>query len=246
MRLKAMIWDVDGTLVDSEELHRHSFNKAFEELGFDWRWDLPTYTRLLEVTGGKERMRHYARMSGIDEVTLPVSIEDAHAKKTLFYREGVCAGALPLRAGVESVLRDALEKGIRLAIATTTTLDNVEALFESSTLNRRDWEIIVAGDQVRRKKPAPDVYLEALKRLELKSWECLAVEDSENGLKSASKAAVPTVITPNAYTCHQRFDEAIALIDNLGSEVKSQGDGGRSSFLEYFEAWHAAAVVLSR
>lgn len=220
MRFKAMIWDVDGTLVDSEELHRFAFNRAFDEFGLEWHWDIQEYSKLLEITGGKERIRHYVRVSGIDEGSLPVSIEQMHARKTEIYSSKIVSGELPLRGGVAAVLALAKAKKLRLAIATTTSLPNVEALFDSHVLHKEDWEVVVAGDQVERKKPAPDVYLEALSQLGLSPLECIAVEDSANGLASAGAAGIPTVITPNAYTRHQVFVGAVSISSDLEKDMR--------------------------
>jgi len=245
MKLEAIIWDVDGTLVDSEELHRKAFNWAFEQVGLDWHWSQPAYGKLLEVTGGKERIRHFVELSGTNEDHLPATPENIHALKTEFYSQRVSNGELVLRKGVESILAGAVVKGIRLAIATTTSLANVEALFASGVLMPENWEVLVAGDQVDNKKPAPDVYLEALRRLELQPWECIAVEDSENGLKAAIDAGVPTVITTNAYTRHQEFGSEIALIHGLNEGMQISNGAMIPITLKHFEAWHIAAGTLS-
>lgn len=244
-KLKAIIWDVDGTLVDSEELHRKAFNHAFNRFEMDWHWDRPLYNELLEVTGGKERIRHYIQYIGSKEELLPTTPEEIHAVKTDFYYRSVCEGGLVLREGVEPIIDSAVNKGIRLAIATTTTLDNVEALFSSGVLNREHWEVIVAGDQVKMKKPAPDVYLEALKRLDLAPMSCLAVEDSENGLNSAIEAGLPTIVTTNRYTINQTFGSEIARVHNLDAGIPTVGGTLRPITIYHFEAWHAEANALA-
>lgn len=244
MRLEAIIWDVDGTLVDSEELHRKSFNRAFTLVGLDWHWSQEAYGKLLDVTGGKERIRHYVDISGIDEESLPKTPEDIHVVKTELYNQGVRSGGLVLRPGVETILEQAVKKGTRLAIATTTSLVNVEALFHSGILQREHWEVIVAGDQVENKKPAPDVYTEALRQLGLNPLDCLAVEDSENGLNSACEAGLPTVVTTNAYTRHQEFGKEIALVHGLDSGVPTLGGMLRPISMCHLEAWHAAACTI--
>lgn len=146
-------------------------------------------------------------------------------------------GDLALRRGVKVILDQALDKGFRLAIATTTTASNVETLFESGVLSSWQWEVVVAGDQVERKKPAPDVYLEALRRLKLGPKNCIAVEDSKNGLMSALAAGLPAVITTNAYTKYQNFNGAVAVLEDLSETTKMLGVG-------HFKAWHAAALAL--
>lgn len=244
MKLQAIIWDVDGTLVDSEELHRKAFNHAFEQFDLDWHWSKKAYGKLLEVTGGKERIRHYVGLSGSSEEYLPASPEDIHAVKTDFYNQSVCDGGLSLRKGVEAIIDEAKKKGIRLAIATTTSLVNVEALFSSGVLDREHWEVIVAGDQVEHKKPAPDVYLEALKRLGLDPMYCLAIEDSENGLNAACEAGLPTVVTTNRYTRNQEFGREIALLHGLECGIPTLGGTLVPISIRHFEAWHAAAYTM--
>ncbi|ADU63543.1 MAG: HAD-IA family hydrolase [Pseudodesulfovibrio sp.] len=240
MSLEAIIWDVDGTLVDSEELHRAAFNTVFDEYGLDCRWSRKAYSKLLKVTGGKERIRYYAKLSGMEK-SFPSSIEDMHARKTEIYHESIRLGKLHLRNGVKEILNRALEKGIRLAIATTTSMSNVEALFSSGVLQSEHWEIIVSGEHVTCKKPAPDVYLEVLRRLELDPMDCIAVEDSENGMESAVTAGVPTIITTNGYTRYQEFGKEIALVHCLKHGLTTLEGLKTPITINHFEAWHAAA-----
>jgi HAD superfamily hydrolase (TIGR01509 family) len=244
MSLKAIIWDVDGTLVDSEELHRAAFNWAFEHVGLDWHWSRRTYGDLLNVTGGKERIRHFIDFSNINEESLPATPEEIHAMKTEWYSQIVRKGELALRNGVGAIIEEAFEKEIRLAIATTTSPSNVEDLFVSGVLKREHWETVVAGGQVAHKKPAPDVYLEVLRRLDLKSTDCIAVEDSENGMDSAATAKIPTIITTNEYTHHQNFGKEIALVHCLKHGYPTLEGKMAQITISHFEAWHAAAKTL--
>ncbi|MCB1519966.1 MAG: HAD-IA family hydrolase [Hyphomicrobiaceae bacterium] len=226
--LEALIFDVDGTLAETEEAHRAAFNRAFSESGLGWEWDQPLYGQLLNVTGGKERIAHYLARGA--SVEAPLSAEDIarlHARKTAIFGEIVATGGVPLRPGVEALIRHAPEAGIRLAIATTTTLANVENLLGATLgedgLDR--FEVIAAGDEVPAKKPAPDVFLLALKRLGLPAGRCLALEDSAHGLASARAAGLAALITRSAYTASQNFDGAAAVVDNLVELV--DGDAGR-------------------
>jgi HAD superfamily hydrolase (TIGR01509 family) len=220
--LKALIFDVDGTLADNErDGHRVAFNLAFRGAGLDWEWDVPTYDHLLEVFGGKERLRYYI------EVYLPdfeppggldAFVRDLHAEKTRHYMDLLKAGAIPLRPGVERLLREARAEGLELAVASTTTPENVTVLLrETVGPEGSTWfDVIAAGDMVERKKPAPDVYLLALERLGLGAADCLAIEDSEAGLASARAAGLATVITVNSATAHQSFEGALLVVDQLG------------------------------
>lgn len=243
MKLKAIIWDVDGTLVDSEELHREAFNWAFTQVGLDWNWSIPVYGKLLEVTGGKERIRFFMEQSSLSEKQLPVSPEEMHALKTGYYSRSVCEGRLVLRNGVDCILKEAIGAGVRLAIATTTTPSNVEDLFVSGVIKKEQWEVVVAGDEVEKKKPAPDVYLEALNRLALSPKDCLAIEDSENGMNSAFQAGVPTVITTNRYTINQSFGKEFALVHDFGDGSPINSCANKTITLRHLEAWHLAATT---
>lgn len=216
-RAAALIFDVDGTLAETEELHRQAFNHAFARHGLDWQWDRAVYKNLLRVTGGKERMRAY---HGTLPIARPLPDEDIlalHRIKTAHYAELVETGCCPLRPGVTELLAAAKSRGQRLAIATTTSHGNIDALL-SRALGANwaaEFDAIVAGDDVRHKKPAPDVYLETLARLKLGAADCVAIEDSANGLIAASRAGIPVLITRSMYFRDDDFGAARAVLDDL-------------------------------
>ena len=219
--LRAVLLDVDGTLADTEEIHRLSFNAAFADAGLDWEWGRDLYHDLLAVTGGKERIRYYLQRERPD-FELPADadafIAGLHGSKTGHYIAALASGEVPLRPGVERLLRDIRTAGLRLAIVTTTTPDNITALLEHSFSERaHDWfEVIAAGSVVPSKKPAPDIYEYALAQLRLPAQACIAIEDSLNGLQSARAAGVVTLVTVNTYTAQQDFTGAALVLDHLG------------------------------
>lgn len=220
--LEALIFDVDGTLADTErDGHRLAFNEAFTELDLPWRWSEPLYGELLAVTGGKERIRFFAEQHDpgfLRQANVESRIKELHAAKTRHYLALLEAGAIPLLPGVIRLIHEARSAGIRLAIATTTTPENVTTLLRASLApDASSWfEVIGAGDVVPAKKPAPDIYLWVLDRLGLPATACLALEDSGNGLKASLGAGLPTLVTESEYTHGHDFSGALAVLSGLG------------------------------
>ena len=217
---RAIIFDVDGTLAETEEGHREAFNTAFEQAGLGWSWDQDLYRRLLAVTGGKERIRYFIEdfgAEGAPQDNLDEFIRALHAEKTTAYTELVGAGRLVLRPGVRELISTASERGYRLAIATTTTPANIDALLAATfgDAGQDLFEVICAGDSVPNKKPAPDVYLRTLEELHLPPGHCVAIEDSRNGLLAACAAGIPTIVTPSIYTVDEDFEEAAMIAADL-------------------------------
>ncbi len=240
--LKALLFDVDGTLADTEkDGHRVAFNLAFEEAGLDWHWDVDLYDRLLAVTGGKERIKYYLDQFNTDfekPENFDAFVKGLHAAKTRFYTQLLGEGKIPLRPGVERLLNEARSQGYRLAIATTTTPENVTALLEN-TLGPEsiEWfEVIAAGDLVPAKKPAPDIYIWAMEKMGLTPAECIAFEDSENGIKASKGAGLATIITINDYTRGHDFSDAELVLDHMGEPdlpfTVLQGDAGGHHHLD--------------
>jgi HAD superfamily hydrolase (TIGR01509 family) len=250
-----LLFDVDGTLADTErDGHRVAFNRAFEEAGLDWHWSEELYGRLLAVTGGKERIRHYLASVRTD-FELPADgdafIAGLHAAKTRHYTEMLAGGAIPLRPGVERLLNEARAAGLRLAVATTTTPENVTALL-SNTLGDAsiDWfEVIAAGDVVPAKKPAPDIYIYAMAKMDLTPEQCVAFEDSHNGVRSVLDAGIHSLlVTTNGYTENDDLSGASVVLDQLGEpgapcETRfGKGPANGVVDLSYLRELHRAAL----
>jgi len=259
--LHAIIFDVDGTLAETErDGHRVAFNRAFAAAHLPWHWNEELYGELLTVAGGKERIRHfidrYRRSADLggqpppDVPNLDRLIAELHAAKTVHYRQLLQAGKIPLRPGVRRLMDEARQRGIRLAIATTSAPDNAIALLETALApDSPDWfEVIAAGDVVPAKKPAPDIYRYVLTQMGLTPDTCLAIEDSQHGLAAAFQAGLRTVVTVNDYTRQQDFSQALLVLDHLGDEglpaTAIAGDLGTGTALTVDLAQHLLTVPL--
>ncbi len=221
-QLQALIFDVDGTLADTEMAHLAAFNHSFAELGMGWHWDEALYTQLLEISGGKERVAHYWKQhnagiqaistSAIDETTAHI-----HELKTAHYEQAVQDGAVQMRPGVLALMQEAHAAGLSLSIATTTSSINVAALLRKAI--GADWRtyfaVIEDASTSAIKKPHPQVYLQTLKHLNLPASACVAFEDSANGLQSALAAGLRVVVTPNRFTAHHVFTGASLVLPDL-------------------------------
>ena len=229
MSLEALIFDVDGTLAETEELHRRAFNRTFTRLGFGFEWDRALYTDLLQTTGGKERFIRYIDGYRPDRQDLIARIGEIHAEKSRAYLELLRDGALPLRPGVARLIAEARAARVKLAIATTTTPENVVALLVS-TLGPESpgWFAISAGDMVAKKKPDPAVYTVALQMLMVEPANAIAFEDSVNGIKAAVAAGLGAVVaTPSLYLKDEDLSAATAIVSDLGEPgAPARGIGG--------------------
>lgn len=220
--LRALIFDVDGTLADTESVHLAAFNHAFEQAGMGWHWDLIQYTQLLDISGGKERMLHHWRSLQPDLQELAggaveATINRLHEIKTAYYENAVNSGAVTLRPGVLALMNEARAQGLQLAIATTTSPLNIAALLRTAV--GPDWRnhFLAVGDASNApvKKPNPQVYMKVLADMGLRAADCVAFEDSSNGLRAARAAGLATVITPNSFTAHHSFTGALRVVPDL-------------------------------
>ncbi|HYL71371.1 MAG TPA: HAD-IA family hydrolase [Candidatus Dormibacteraeota bacterium] len=218
--LRALIFDVDGTLADTEEGHRQAFNAAFRTHGLTWSWSPAEYAELLQVTGGKERIRAYIeRLAAADPARRHlVAVAAIHATKSAAYVDLLARGGLRLRAGVQRLMHEARSAGVRLAIASTTSPANVEALLAKNFPGgaRGGFDVIATGDVVRYKKPAPDIYRLALAQLGVRADEAMAFEDSMIGVQAAKAAGLVTVAVPSSWTAGQDLAAADLVLSSLG------------------------------
>jgi HAD superfamily hydrolase (TIGR01509 family) len=232
--LKAIFFDQDGVIIDTErDGHRVAFNQTFAEFGLHFQWDVEEYHRLLQVGGGKERMKHYLHTKGFG-VAVPPGQEDElirklHLRKTAIFIELIESGRLPLRPGVHRFMKEAVEQGITLGICTTSDEKAAHAI-EHQILNDIPFAFILAGDVVRRKKPDPEIYLLALQKSGLAPRECLVVEDSANGIRAAKSAGIPVLATSNPYTEREDLsaaDMVVTCLGDFGGEKGTLCRGGK-------------------
>ena len=243
--LQALLFDVDGTLADTEEVHRLAFDDAFEAHGLPYRWSRAEYACLLGVSGGKERLRHYFEsldVSADDHRALEALVPALHATKNTRYAE-LFAGTATLRPGVVRLLDEARAAGIRVGIASTTSLHNALALLEA-TLGKDGaarFDVIACGDVVSSKKPSPDIYLFALAHLGMSAVHAVAFEDSENGLRAARGAGLFTVITPSPWSGGHDLAAADLFLPHLGDPAEPLDASHSFPFLTV--AWLEAALA---
>jgi HAD superfamily hydrolase (TIGR01509 family) len=252
-RLTTLLFDVDGTLAETEEIHRAAFNQAFAQAGLDWHWSEQSYAGLLAVTGGRERIRYFidTHLRGFEA---PVNVDEyivaLHAAKTDIFNRMVAAGDVAPRPGVRRLLSEARAAGLRLGIATTTTPVNVIAVLQHSLGADADrwFAVIAAGGMVANKKPAPDIYSYAMEKLGVGPGECLAFEDSENGLRSAQAAGLQTLVTVSRYSRGQDFSGAALVLDQLGEPdrpfhvIAGDADAYRYVCVQQLRELHARAA----
>ncbi len=215
-RLKAVLWDVDGTLAETErDGHRVAFNRAFEDCGVPWRWDEAHYGDLLRITGGRERLlfdmnqRPDAPPPGEREAIARA----VHEKKNAHYAGLVGSAGIALRDGVIELMNECRQRDVRLGIATTTSRANVDALLRMHLGPRwaDAFAAVVCGEDVERKKPDPEVYLEALRALGIGPLEAVAIEDAPGGVAAARAADIPVVVTRSAYFARAPIEGAVAV-----------------------------------
>jgi len=225
--MKALIFDCDGVLVDTErDGHRVAFNKAFAQRGFHIEWDVELYGKLLEIAGGKERMRYYFDNNGwpADAADKDALIKELHKLKTDLFMQIIESGELPLRPGVARLVDEAIAANVTLAICSTSNerAVNLVAAKLLGPERKPHFSEILAGDVVSRKKPDPEIYNLASQRLGAEPSECVVVEDSRNGLLAAKAAKMRCVVTTNGYTENEDFGEADLVVSELGDPPNVQ------------------------
>lgn len=254
--MNALIFDCDGVLADTErDGHRVAFNQAFAERGIDFAWSVEDYARALQTAGGKERLRvlltpEFARRHGIADSDVDSCVAALHARKTEVFVELLAAGALQARPGVKRLAEQASGEGWRLAVASTSAHASVRAVLDHAVgVELARSFSVFAGDDVKHKKPAPDIYLRAIAGIDVSMLDAAVVEDSEIGVRAARSAGLPVIATSSAYTGDEDLSQAGIVVDSLGDPggpllaVKANESG--ISITDSIELEHIRGLLLS-
>ena len=225
--IKALIFDQDGVIIDTErDGHRVAFNENFKEFGFTTEWVVDIYHELLQISDRKERMRHHLHQQGFGvEVKLEEEddlIKNLHQRKTARFIELIESGKLPLRPGIKRIMKEAMDLGLTLGICTTSAEKAAHAV-AYKILEEIQFEFVLAGDIVSKKKPDPEIYLLALEKSGFSPEECIVVEDSRNGLIAAKAAQMNVVVTTNGYTENEDLSQADIIVTCLGDPQGEKG-----------------------
>jgi len=226
-QIKAIIFDQDGVIIDTErDGHRVSFNKTFKEFGFNFEWGVEKYHELLQIAGGKERMKHHLQTDGFGKPVRPEEVDDLiarmHKRKTAMFVEMIEAGELPLRPGVRRFMLEIMAAGLKTGICTTSNEQAAHAI-AYKILKDIQFDFVLAGDIVKKKKPDPEIYHLAMEKTGLKPDECLVVEDSRNGVLAAKAAGMFVLATTNPYTEKEDLREADLIVTSLGDPGTEKG-----------------------
>jgi len=219
-QIKAVFFDQDGVIIDTErDGHRVSFNMTFKEFGFTDEWSVEYYHELLQVAGGKERMKHHWKTKGfskpLTEAEIDALIPQMHKRKTALFVELIETGKLPLRPGIRRFMKEAMAAGLKVAVCTTSNEQAAKAI-TGKILSDIKFEIVLAGDVVKNKKPDPEIYNLALEKLGLKPNEVIIVEDSKNGVKAGKAAGGNVIVTTNGYTEKEDVSMGDVIVTCLG------------------------------
>jgi HAD superfamily hydrolase (TIGR01509 family) len=225
--IKALFFDQDGVIIDTErDGHRVAFNETFKDFGYGFQWSVEKYHELLQVAGGKERMRHYLHTEGFGKEVKPEEedelIKSMHKVKTAKFVELIESGQLPLRPGVRRLMQEVKAAGLKLGICTTSNERAAKAV-AYGILKDIDFDFVLAGDVVSKKKPDPEIYNLALEKTGLRPEECVVVEDSANGVQAAQAAGLNIVATTNIYTEKEDLGAADIIVTCLGDPDGEKG-----------------------
>jgi HAD superfamily hydrolase (TIGR01509 family) len=209
---KAIIFGSIGTVLETSDIQRKSFNKAFKKFGLNWYWSKNEYKKLLKMSGGENRLSNYAKKKNIKINTLKL-----RNLKTKFFNNYLKKNKLKPRAGVTNVIKFCKKNNIKLGFASSTSINNINSIFFAleNTIKKKDFDFIGNSKLVSKKKPYPDIYKVTLKKFDLSSKECLAIEDTEESMKSALSAKIICIAFPGKLHEKEKFKGSYKITKKL-------------------------------
>lgn len=247
MAIKAIFFDQDGVIIDTErDGHRVAFNDTFKHMGFDAEWDVDYYHELLQIGGGKERMKYHLKTRGfgkdIPDDEVEELIKQMHLYKTDRFIELIESGSLPLRPGIHRFMNEGVEAGLTLAV-TTTSNERAAHAIAYKVLEDISFKFVLAGDIVAKKKPDPAIYLLAMEKAGVQPQECLVIEDSRNGVLAAKAAGMHVVATSNFYTQREDLSDADVIVTALGDSDGEKGQLIKGNIPGYDGVLHVSQLT---
>ena len=214
--MKAILFGSIGTLIETSNIQRESFNQAFKEIGLDWHWDQESYKQLLKKSGGTKRIENFAEKNNTN-----VDAKKIRERKTEIYNEKLRTCITLPREGVLDVIQYARKYNIKIGLVTSTTTENIDSVFE--TLNKKiikeNFDFIGNNSLIKMPKPEPDIYIKAVNDLEIHPSECVAIEDSVESSLSAHKAKIKCVAFPGLFHIDDDFSLCIKSYEKLDISV---------------------------
>ncbi len=216
IKYKAVLFGSIGTIVETSDLQRKAFNQAFKKNNLNWVWTKKIYKNLLNKSGGKDRILNYALQKQVS-----VDADRLRNLKTKIFNDYLKKKKLKPRPGVIRLIADCKKKGIKLALVTSTTNNNINSIFFclKEYLNKKDFDFIGNSKIIKKPKPFPDIYKFALKNLKLKANQCIAIEDSQESLDSAIKANIKCLIFPGKFHTSKKFKGAVNKIKEVSKKI---------------------------
>ena len=246
-QIKAIFFDQDGVIIDTErDGHRVSFNMTFKEFGFTDEWSVDYYHELLQIAGGKERMKHHAQTKGFSKPIQPEELDELvknmHKRKTALFVELIETGKLPLRPGIHRFMQEAMQAGLIIGVCTTSNEQAAHAI-AYKVLTDIKFNFVLAGDIVSKKKPDPEIYNLALSKAGVKPEECMVIEDSRNGVLAGKAAGMHVVATTNVYTEKENLNDADIIVTCLGDAEGEKGTMSRGAITGYNGVLHIDQLI---
>jgi len=213
---KALLFGSIGSIVETSEIQRKSFNKAFKQYGLDWNWNKGEYQKLLSKSGGKDRITRYAKKK-----KNIVNSEYLRNLKTKIFNNYLKKNHLKLRPGVKNLISLCKKEKIKIAFVSSTSSNNINAILYSlrNSVNKRDFNFIGNAKLVKKLKPNPDIYLLTLKKLKIKANDCVAIEDTQESLNSARRAKIKSIIFPGKFHSKKKFIGAYKKVYRLNKNI---------------------------